>query len=277
MKTRKQSTHTNMNDQNPNPPPLPPSPPGFFNPSSNPMPIITLGSDATDRIPITGVVSAIEAILRQPRRVMYQVTQPNSGSLITGLIIIAVVCSVIYGVVVGTFSGAEQYWAAPVKITLGLMISALICVPSLYIFSCLGGSHARLVEVFGLLAGLLALMTILLIGFAPVAWVFSQSTNSVAMMGALHLLFWFVACVFGLKFIYAGFSHFRTRSFAGLQVWMVVFVLVALQMTTALRPIIGHGKTFLPPATEKKFFLTHWMDCLNQPQNGELTQSQGQR
>lgn len=242
----------------------------------NPMPVV-LGSDATDKIPITGILSAIEAILRQPRRVMYQVTQPKSGSLIAGLIIIAVVCSAVYGVVVGTFSGAEQMWAAPVKITMGLMLSALICVPSLYIFSCLGGSHARLVEVFGLLAGLLALMTILLIGFAPVAWVFSQSTSSAVMMGALHLLFWFVACIFGLKFIYTGFSHFRTRSFAGLQVWMVVFVLVALQMTTALRPIIGRGKTFLPPANEKKFFLTHWMDCMNQPQNGEYTQGDNHR
>jgi hypothetical protein len=35
---------------------------------------------------------------------------------------------------------------------------------------------------------------------------------------------------------------------------------VALQMTTALRPILGTSKTFLP--TEKKFFIAHWGDCL---------------
>jgi hypothetical protein len=31
-------------------------------------------------------------------------------------------------------------------------------------------------------------------------------------------------------------------------------------MSTALRPLLGRAKTFLPP--EKKFFLAHWGDCL---------------
>jgi hypothetical protein len=31
-------------------------------------------------------------------------------------------------------------------------------------------------------------------------------------------------------------------------------------MTTALRPIVGTADTFLP--TQKKFFLSHWGDCL---------------
>src|SRR6185503_19251629 len=108
-----------------------------------------------------------------------------------------------------------------------------------YIFSCLGGSQAKLAEVFGLVAGLLALTTVLMFGFAPVAWVFSASTKSLALMGALHLLFWFVAAVFGLRFLGAAFRHFNARSDAGFKVWIVVFLLVSLQMTAALRPIIG--------------------------------------
>ena len=161
-------------------------------------------------------------------------------------------CSLIYGVVVGTFSGGEQLWAAPVKIAAGLMISALICLPSLYIFTCLSGSQARLVEFCGLLAGLLMLMTILLIGFAPVAWIFSQSTESLAWMGTLHLIFWFIATLFGLRFLEAGFSHSNARSHAGFNTWVIIFLLVAVQMTTALRPIhrhVGHvsahGETIL--------------------------------
>ena len=129
------------------------------------------------------------------------------------------------------------------------MISALICLPSLYIFTCLSGSQARLVEVCGLLAGLLMLMTILLIGFAPVAWIFSQSTESLAWMGTLHLVFWFIATIFGLRFLEAGFSHSNARSHAGFHTWVVIFLLVAVQMTTALRPILGTADTFLP--TEK--------------------------
>jgi len=50
-------------------------------------------------------------------------------------------------------------------------------------------------------------MSILLIGFAPVACLFSQSTDSIIWMGVLHLMFWFIATMFGLKFLDAGFSH----------------------------------------------------------------------
>jgi hypothetical protein len=37
-------------------------------------------------------------------------------------------------------------------------------------------------------------------------------------------------------------------------------VLVVLQMTTALRPIVGTADTFFP--TEKRFFLSHWGESL---------------
>ena len=248
-----------MNDQNPIPPVPPQIPPQIppMMPASGPR---QLGDDPSERVAIPNVIVAIEAILRQPRRVMLQLRQPGAGALIASLLFVSVVCSLIYGVVAGTFSGGTQLWAAPVKIAAGLMISALICLPSLYIFTCLGGSQARLVEVFGLLAGLLMLMTILLIGFAPVAWIFSQSTESLAWMGALHLIFWFIATGFGLRFLETGFSHSNARSLAGFRTWVVIFMLVALQMTTALRPILGTSKAFLP--TEKKFFVAHWGDCL---------------
>ena len=232
------------------PPSLPPSAP------NNPP----LGQSAVEQVPITGLIASIEAILRQPRRVLFQLRQANSGSLIAVLLIIASVAGAIYGVIVGTFSGGDQLWAAPAKIVTGLLVSAFICLPSLYIFSCLGGSQARLVEVCGLVAGLLALMTVLLIGFAPVAWVFSQSTEDVTAMGALHLLFWLIAVYFGLRFLYVGFGHFGDKPGGGLKVWMAIFVLVMFQMTTTLRPIVGQADTLLP--AEKKFFLSHWLQCL---------------
>jgi hypothetical protein len=219
-----------------------------------------LGEDPLERAAIPNVIVAIDAILRHPRRVMFQLRQPDADKLIAIMIFVAIVCSLIYGVVVGTFSGGTQLWAAPVKIAGGLMISALICLPSLYIFTCLSGSQARLIEVCGLLAGLLMLMTILLIGFAPVAWIFSQSTESLAWMGTLHLIFWFIATIFGLRFLDAGFSHSNARSHAGFHTWIIIFLLVALQMTTALRPILGTADTFLP--TQKQFFGTHWASCL---------------
>ena len=242
-----------MNDSHSTPPVIPASLPSP-GPLSPP-----LGANPNEEKPIPNFVGAIEAILREPRRVMFQLRQPGSGRLIAAMLTVSVVCGLIYGLIAGTFSGSTQLWAAPIKIAGGLLISALICLPSLYIFSCLSGSQARLGEVSGLIAGLLLLMTILLIGFAPVAWVFSQSTESVAAMGALHLAFWFIATCFGLRFLSAAFAHY-SQSGDGLKVWIVIFLLVMLQMSTALRPIIGTADTVLPP--QKKFFLSHWVHCL---------------
>lgn len=242
-----------MNESNPTPPPVPP----MLNPPSGSRP---LGEDPQDREIIRGPISAIESILRHPRRVLYQLRQPGAGHLIIALLLIAIVCSVVYGVIVGTFSGGTQLWAAPVKIAAGLIISAVICLPSLYIFSCLSGTQARLIEVVGMIAGLLALMTVLLIGFAPVAWVFSQSTESLAAMGALHLTFWCIATYFGVRFLSEGFAHLSGKP-AGLRVWVTIFLLVMIQMSTALRPIVGKADTILP--VEKKFFLKHWFEQLD--------------
>lgn len=238
-----------MNEADPVPP--------FINPNLNKSGL-PLGSDPGERVPITGMVSAFEAILRQPRRVLFHLGQGKTQVVILALLGIFAVASLIYGLVIGTFSGHTQLWAAPVKVTLGLLVSAAICVPSLYIFACLSGAEARFWEVAGLVAGLLALMTILLIGFAPVAWVFSQSTDSIVAMGALHLIFWLIATYFGLRFLNAGFRQFSAAFNGGIKLWMIIFIVVVVQMSTALRPIIGSAPTFFP--TEKKFFLAHWSD-----------------
>jgi len=246
-----------MNESNP--------PPQYPAPSGAPLPppiygLRPLGEDPAEREPIPHLFGAIECLLRQPRRLMFQLRQPGAGKLIAGMLFATIGCSLVYGVIIGSFSGGVQWWAAPVKVSAGLLIATAICLPSLYIFTCLSGAQARLIEIFGLVAGLLLLMTILLIGFAPVAWLFSQSTNHLAWMGALHLIFWGIATLFGLRFLEAGFSHAKARSNAGLHTWLVIFVLVVLQMTTALRPIVGTADTLM--TNEKKFFLMHWGDSI---------------
>src|SRR5207237_4113026 len=104
---------------------------------------------------------------------------------------------------IGAQSGGAQMWIAPAKLGVGTLLAVLICLPRLYIFTCLGGIDAQLRSVCGALFAAVCLSSILLIGFAPVAWIFSQSTDSIAFMGALHLLFWLLGIFLGLRFIYA--------------------------------------------------------------------------
>ena len=165
-----------------------------------------------------------------------------------------------YGVVVGSFSGGTQLWIAPAKIAMGTILSILICLPSLYIFTCLSGIDAQLRTVTGVLFAAVSLGALLLIGFAPIAWIFSQSTDSVAFMAALHIGLWAIGIMFGLRLLEV-MGHLLGGSARNhLKFWSVIFIVVCLQMMTTLRPIVGTSERFLP--SEKKFFLTHWAETL---------------
>lgn len=204
--------------------------------------------------PMTGNAphQVLETLLKHPGRILYELQRDERPLLALWLLGFALLGMALYGMVVGTLAGGAQLWIAPAKLALGTLLSMLICLPSLYIFSCLGGYDARIRPVAGALCGAVCLSALLLIGFAPVAWIFSESTDSVAFMGTLHLAFWLVGLAFGLRFLLAEEGHLKT--------WTVIFVLVCLQMTTTLRPIVGRSDRFLP--AEKKFFVAHWWESL---------------
>jgi hypothetical protein len=205
----------------------------------------------------------IEALLKYPGRIIHELQHNWRVELSSWLLVLALLGMALYGVVVGSFSGGPQMWIAPVKLALGTLLSVLICLPSLYIFACLGGIDARLRTVTGVLFAAVGLGALLLIGFAPVAWIFSQSTDSVAFMGALHLMLWAIGISFGLRLIEAMGRLLTGSARSHLRLWGLIFVVVCLQMMTTLRPIIASSKTFFP--TEKKFFLANWFDSLNGP------------
>lgn len=207
-------------------------------------------------------ISLLETLLKRPGQLIYHLQHHEKrAASALWLLVCAIFFAAIYGLVVGTFSGGEQLWVAPVKVSLGLLVAVLICLPSLYIFTCLSGAETRISTVAGVFFAAVCVMSLLLIGFAPVAWIFSQSTDSVPFMGALHLLFWIIGVFFGLR-LFGILSRFLHVPDGGhLRVWMMIFVLVCLQMMTALRPIIAKSGTFLP--TEKKFFLAHWVESID--------------
>ncbi|WP_395741893.1 hypothetical protein [Prosthecobacter sp.] len=204
-------------------------------------------------------VAVIEALLKQPGRIMHE-CRHGGGKVPALLFVGALLGLAVFGILLGTFSGGAQYWAAPVKVVLGVVASLVICLPSLYIFSALGGLEARLPQIVGMLLAMIALTALLLLGFAPVVWIFSQSTESEGFMGFLVLAFWLIALFFGFRLLLAAASTFGMTRRHYLNVWIGIFLLVTLQMSTTLRPLIGTADTLLP--TKKKFFLQHWGDEL---------------
>ena len=119
----------------------------------------------------------VEALLKFPGRIIHELQNNWRVAPPLWLLSLALLGTLVYGVVVGSFSGGTQLWIAPAKIAMGTILSILICLPSLYIFTCLSGIDAQLRTVTGVLFAAVSLGALLLIGFAPIAWIFSQSTD----------------------------------------------------------------------------------------------------
>jgi hypothetical protein len=150
----------------------------------------------------------------------------------------------------------------------GGLFSTLLCAPSLYIFLSLDRRHTSVSQTVGVLLSVLGLASVLLIGFAPVAWIFAVSTDSVKLMGFFHLFFWIIGILFGVKILELDTDKGIRRKSGYLAVWAFIFILVTLQMTTTLRPLLGTADTLLP--TEKKFFLEHWGDDFSRMEDYEI-------
>ncbi len=208
--------------------------------------------------PNAGVGETLDTLLKRPAALVHGLCSAEPSRAWLFLALVAGAAFSLYGLLVGSFSGGPQFLAAAVKVSAGALLSALICFPSLYIFACLTGAEVSLRGLAGVLFAILTLTGLLLLGFAPVAWVFSQSTDSVAFIGAMHLIFWLIGTCFGMRLLEHMTKVLRVTDRTHLNVWAAIFVLVSLQMTTALRPIIGTADTLLP--TEKRFFLSYWVE-----------------
>jgi hypothetical protein len=209
----------------------------------------------------TRLFHVVDATLKRPAQMVHELMYGHGGKATLGLILILLFCLIAMGGMMGSFSGGQQYWMVPVKVVIGTLVSALICMPSLYILLCLSGGEQSFPQVGRMLLLGLTLAGILFIGFIPVAWIFSQATESTVFMGVLYLLVWGIGLYFGLKLMKRAFSFLNQKSMGSLQLWVIIFGLVLLQMSTALRPIIGKYEPLQPK--EKKFFMAHWSDVLS--------------
>jgi len=203
--------------------------------------------------------TVFESLLKQPASLIKTINKgDHQGNLTLKLLGLTLVGFLIFGITLGSFSFEEQLWAAPLKSVFGISFAALICLPSLYIFTALTGTSLQIREIAQGLAASLALIGALLLGFTPVLWVFSQSTSSEPFFGFLVITAWVIALSFGTGFLLKMLQKSNTGKKAPVRIWIGIFLLVTLQMSTTLRPLIGTSDEFL--THEKRFFLEHWLE-----------------
>ena len=201
-------------------------------------------------------------LLKKPLSVIHSMDEQEDLRW-SPIFIMTIISLAFFGFIIGSFNGVtEQMWLAPVKIVSGILFSSLICLPSLYIFCCIGGMDKKFSTILGIQSCTMAITSLLLIGFSPVIWLFSSSSDSLGFFGFLCIAIWLICLFMGLKFFTKTGRAFGMRHTKHLYLWAAIFTLVTLQMPTTLRPIIGTSDKILN-LNEKKFFLQHWTDVFD--------------
>lgn len=198
----------------------------------------------------------VDSLLKSPSILIKQIQAERTQYVFRNALILLILSHFIYGIIIGTFSGNTQWIAAPIKVTTGMLLSLFLCYPSLYIFACLSGTKITPTQALTLITTGISLTGILLMGFVPVAFIFTNSIQSLTFMGLIHLFVWAISIYFGLKHILYGLSILGMNKIGLIQLWAIIFIITTLQMTTTLRPILGESDTII--TTEKRFFLIHW-------------------
>jgi hypothetical protein len=217
----------------------------------------------------------LEGLLKSPLWVVQQIEIDRHWWRKGGVLILwGLIFHALYGAATGTFGGWDATFMLSVKAPLIALCALGLCLPSLYIFSCVGGMRLTLSQAFALASCVIAITGLLLLGLAPVAWLFSASTDNVVFAVVFTMMAWMLAVGFALRFLsYMKFSEIL-RSTTGLKWWLLIYILVSFQMATNMRPFLNVPNTGWW-TSEKKFFGTHFMESLEEEQGVEKEQISG--
>jgi hypothetical protein len=200
----------------------------------------------------TGFVAPLVELLQHPDRLMARSRDTDELRTALTLFIGSLVCAAAYGAASGCFQGGWQVLASTIKAPLILYGSVALCAPSLFVFSSLAGAKLTWRRFFIILAGFSGLLGLLLVGFMPISWLFSVSSNSISFVVWLHIAAWCTALFFAGRFVSQSLSDAAGK--ATIALWLVLFLAVSFQVATVVRPVLWRapGAPFIESG--KKFF-----------------------
>ena len=206
------------------------------------------------------VENKIAALLKAPAQI--GTTLAAEEGLVGGgfyFLACALILHAVFGFAVGLFGGWSVGGMAAVKAPLIAVCSLVLCLPSLYVFSSVGGAPLSIRQTFMLGTSCLAMVGLLLIGLAPVAWLFAVSTESLPFVVMLVFVLWVISLSFTVRYIGKLKVVPLLQRTGGIGAWFVVLALVSLQMTTCMRPLLVKPDPTRGWWTgEKTFFLAHF-------------------
>ena len=197
-------------------------------------------------------------LLRAPGDVMGFVDgKASCWRLAVFLVLVTAVGCALFGFALGSFVDLIVAAFDAVKMVGVVAFSFVLCFPTLYVFSTIGGSKLSAVRLAVLGLVFTATFGSLLAALSPILWLFSVSTENVSFVIVMSCVLAAMSIAFVTHPVDVAAEKGIVAKAIGLRVWLVVFAVVALQAVTLVRPMLAPIGT--PRTPEGKcFFLMHF-------------------
>jgi len=204
---------------------------------------------------LVGRLGLIEWLLKNREQIIQDIRESrNLGRYAADALLVTFVCSVFYGFVVGISVGGWQILFDPLKVPWVLVFTLLLCLPTLYVFSAYLGSGLTLAQVGAVTFGATAMVSVILLAFAPVTWFFmftAPGSHHFAVL--LNVAVFAVAGAFGAGFLMRVMRELHAQTGELPRVrrlvrwWIVLYAIVGAQMAWLLRPYFTVTEVFIRP------------------------------
>lgn len=215
----------------------------------------------------------LDYILRAQMALFEQIySQQELPRMIAAMVILCGLLSGIYGLTMGMYNGILQAVSSAIKLPILFLLTAIICIPSLYTFNVLLGQSFKFLQTVALMVMTLGTTTILLVSLAPIAFFFTLTTpENYQFLLLLHVVIFGLCGVYGVGYLYRGCSYLAFRmeqplNTLLLRIWIVIYAVVGMQLGWRLRPFIGSkGMSFelVRSDVDGNFYISVWNSLLN--------------
>lgn len=201
----------------------------------------------------------IGGLLRDPGVFVVDAKEAGGfGKIVGFLALLTLVGTMLFGAALGAFVDWRVALLDAVKLSGVVFFAFALCYPTMYVFAYISGSRLSPLRLLGL--GLISTATLgcLLAALAPILWLFSVSSESVGFLLLFACALGGIGLLFAYRPIVGAVAKGVIASDSGFKVWFVIFIIVALQAVTLVRPMLSPVGAARVPA-EKCFFLQHFV------------------
>src|SRR5688572_12986532 len=168
------------------------------------------------------------------------------GAKLRYAVVTIVVLAGFFGAVAGAYSGPAQAVSAGLKLPLLFFATFAVCFPAFYVVQVLVGSRLQLKQVVVLVAGALALTSVVLAVLVPVTAVFLITGANYYFQHLLNITIALIAGAFGMYWLHDGLTLvcekrgvYPRKAITIMRVWALLFAFVGIQLAWNLRPFLG--------------------------------------